>query len=783
MKFSVNWLREFVELPARTDELADLLTFGGLEVEGIEQRGLELENVVVAQINASAHHPNAERLSVCDVDDGTSRHRQIVCGAKNYRVGDKVPVALPGAFLPNGLTIKVSKLRGVESQGMLCSPSELKLSEESDGLLILSPEARVGAPIGSLFPPDTVLDLETTPNRSDLLSYVGLAREIAALTGKQARLPELSEPTTHVDGNVRISASRECPFYSARRIENITVGRSPDWLRVKLEATGLRSINSIVDITNFVMLELGQPLHAFDADKLHGGINVRLAKEGENFLALDGKGYELRSTDLVIADEVRAVAIAGVMGGEETGVSDATRNILLESACFLPASVRRTARTLNLPSDASYRFERGVDPRMTLPASVRAAQLLREIAGGRPAAKTLVAGWLPHGPADVTLRYERCRDLLGVSVPRSEIDATLARFGLARLETSAQESTWRIPTYRSDLKREVDLIEEVVRQYGIDKVPSRNRSLFTSRTNADRRFDFDSRLRQRLAARGFSEVRTSALIPRTSELFAQEAVELRNPLSEDHVALRPSLLPGLLSALERNIRAGAQSLRLFELGRVFLPPNANEERLLGLLCSGNARSSVDWRAGNRRQLDFFDLKGAIDAIATGDLSFRRVERTGFAFAAEIVNTERAIGFAGQLPAAHAAKLGATAGIFILEMQLPVDVASGSETLKFRELDKFPVITRDIAMIVPESLTHERIESVITEAKEPLLARVQIFDLFSGKDGANLGAGRKSMAYTLTYSTKSRTLTNDEITVVHTRIRDRLKSELGVELRE
>ena len=358
MKFSVNWLREFVELPS-IEELTELLTFAGIEIEGIANHGANFDNVVVAQITASAQHPNADRLSVCQVDDGSGQTRQIVCGAKNYKVGDKVPLALPGAVLVNDLKIKPSKLRGVESQGMLCSPSELGLSEESDGLLILSPDAKIGEPVASLFPDDTILDVEITPNRGDLLSHFGLAREISALVGKPFRLPNQKAagdaPALQTKG-VTISAPNECPFYSARRVENIKIGPSPDWLRARLESVGLRSINNIVDITNFVMLEIGQPLHAFDADKLTGAINVRLAKAGEKFLALDGKTYSLGERDLVIADDARAVGIAGVMGGEDTGVTESTTTLLLESAFFDPASVRRTARTLNLPSDASMRF-------------------------------------------------------------------------------------------------------------------------------------------------------------------------------------------------------------------------------------------------------------------------------------------------------------------------------------------------------------------------------------------------------------------------------------------
>src|SRR5436190_3954738 len=451
MKFSVNWLREFVELPPTVEELAELLTLAGIEIERIEKSGANFDKVVVAQIIASTQHPNADRLSVCQVNDGSGQTRQIVCGAKNYKVEDKVPLALPGAVLANDLKIKASKLRGVESEGMLCSGKELALSEESDGLLILSPDAQVGAPIGSLFPEDTILDVEITPNRGDLLSHFGLAREIAALVESshhddRGRRSTPSLPLKS-DG-VHISAPRDCSFYSARRIENVTVGQSPNWLRARLESVGQRSINNIVDITNLVMLEIGHPLHAFDADELTGGINVRLAKENEKFLALDGKTYLLGTDDLMIADRERAVGIAGVMGGEDTGVTERTKRVLLESAYFRPGSVRRTARRLSLPSDSSYRFERGIDPAMILPASQRASELIRELGAGNSSPEIATAGELPTSPRDVSLRYERCAGLIGLAVPKKRVDQILEGFGLEKTRNGGDETCWRIPSYR-----------------------------------------------------------------------------------------------------------------------------------------------------------------------------------------------------------------------------------------------------------------------------------------------------------------------------------------------
>jgi phenylalanyl-tRNA synthetase beta chain len=783
MKFSVNWLREFVELPSSVDELADLLTMAGIEIEAIEKRGVNFDKVVVAQITASEQHPNADRLSVCQVDDGSGQPRQIVCGAKNYKVGDKVPLALPGAVLVNDLKIKPSKLRGIESQGMLCSPSELGLSADSDGLLILSPDAKIGEPIASLFPEDTILDVEITPNRGDLLSHFGLAREIAALTGAATPSSRMGEsaasPARGRAGSIRISAPNECPFYSARRIENIKVGPSPDWLRARLEAVGLRSINNIVDITNFVMLELGQPLHAFDAEKLTGGINVRLATVGEKFLALDGKTYSLGEHDLVIADDARAVGIAGVMGGEDTGVTESTTTLLLESALFDPASIRRTARRLNLPSDASYRFERRVDPGMVLTASNRAAELMREIAGAKPAPEIATAGALPSAPPEVSLRYEHCDEVIGVPVPKERVEKILQDFGLEKAQGNGAESSWRIPSHRFDLQRDVDLIEEVVRIFGIENVPGRDRSRFTPQSAADRGYDFESALRVRLAGRGLTEVRTSKLISRRATEF-EDAVGLHNPLNEDHVALRHSFYPSLLDVLARNVLAGAQRVAIFEVGRVFIPPDAGEERHIGLLLWGNSGPSAHWRSENRI-LDYFDLKGVIESIIQST-SFKRVERPDLTLAVEIWRNDERIGFAGQVASERLGSMGVAQPVLFAELN--IDSIEGMGSAKsFQEIEKFPAITRDIAMIVPDDLSHEKVLATITSAKEPLLTNIELFDIFSGKEGQGFGAGKKSLAYALTYRDKTRTLTNEEITVVHAKIRERLQRELGVELRE
>ncbi len=776
MKFSVNWLREFVDLPEKIHALAELLTLAGVEIEAIEERSAKIGQVLVAQITASSRHPNADRLTICEVDDGSGQTRQIVCGATNYKVGDKVPLALPSAVLPKGLEIRKSKLRGVESEGMLCSAKELGLGDDESGLLILSPNARIGAPLTDLFPADAILDVEITPNRGDLLSHFGLAREIAALSKRELRVQPAKAEIDVKQSGISIYALRECPFYSARKIENVKVGPSPDWLRAKIESVGIRSISNIVDISNFVMLELGQPTHAFDADKLKGAIHVRLARDGERFLALDGKTYSLTPENLVVADEERAVGIGGVMGGEETGVTESTRNILLESAYFLAASIRRTARNLNLPSDASYRFERGVDPMMILAASNRVADLIREIADGVPAKEISSAGEVPPSPLDVSLSYKKCNQVLGLAIKPKTIDEILERFGLSKSKSKSRDATgtWQIPSYRRDLQRDVDLIEEVVRTYGVAKIAGTDRSRFTPSSVADRSHDLESSLRERLAGHGLSEVRTSKLIPRSAMGFAENAIELFNPLSEDHVALRLALIAGLLGVLQRNIRAGAERVAIFELGRVFVPSAGNEERHLGILLWGNLLTAPHWRVRENRPLDFVDLKGAIESSMIPELSFRPSEHGNLRVASEILSGDRVVGLAGQLSRTRASAIDALGPVFLAELHLDLVLSALELSKTFHEIERFPAVTRDIAMFVPEKVSHADILRVIENPREPLLQSVQLFDRFE--------AG-KSLAYRLTYRDRSRTLTSEEVTAAHAKIRERLQRELGAELRE
>ncbi len=789
MKVSLNWLKELVELPADTAALCDLLTKAGVEVEGVEERGVAIDKVVVAQILESTQHPNADRLSVCQVDDGSGQPRQIVCGAKNYKVGDKVPLALPGAALPGDFKIKAGKLRGVLSEGMMCSGKELGIADDADGLLILPPAANPGTLVGELFPADTILDLEVTPNRPDLLSHVGMAREIATLVNKPLTLPAgviaAATSATAPATDITLEAPAAGPFYTARRVRGVKVGPSPEWLRSKLEAAGLRAINNIVDVTNYVMLELGQPLHAFDLAKLDGGIRVRTAQEGETFLALDGKSYPLAANHLVIADASRALAIAGIMGGEESGVTEATTDILLESAYFTPSGIRRASRELGLSSDSSYRFERGVDPEGVLRASARAIGLILEVAGGTAEPATSVAGNAPTFGQTVPFSLDRCNAILGSSVSQAQADQILSGFGLEK-----SGDGWKVPSFRQDLTREIDLIEEIARVIGIEAVPAREQARFSGLSEADRRHDQAMRVRMLLAARGYREARTLTLISeRGLALFpVEEILRVRNPLSEDQVILRPSLLPGLLQAVAHNVRGGTRDLRLFELGRVFRAGSREERTAVGLVLSG-AAVPASWRDPKPRQADFFDLKGdlvsvlqSLKLVGAEGLTFEPASHPALALAVEIRLGSKPIGLAGQLFPARARDLDTTAPVLVAEIDLDL-LASVPARSRFQELPKFPAVTRDIAMLAPLGVPHGTIEKVLLSSGEALLTKVELFDVFTDPTGEKIPSDKKSVAYALTYRSGERTLTTEEVAEAHTRLKERLKAELEVSFRE
>jgi phenylalanyl-tRNA synthetase beta chain len=798
MKVSLNWLRELVDLPATVPELVELLTLAGVEVEGIETHGVAIPKVVVARILSSEQHPNADRLSVCQVDDGSGTPRQIVCGAKNYKVGDKVPLALPGAVLGPDFTIKVGKLRGVESHGMMCSPEELGLPKGEDGLLILAPDAKVGAPLSEVMPGDTVLDLEITPNRPDLLSHAGIAREIAALTDKELRLRPVPQNVIEFVASAVDVEPAECRLYTVLEISNVRVAPSPESARRRLEAVGQRAINNVVDITNLAMLEFGQPLHAFDADKIEGDIRVRYAREGEEFPALDGRTYRLSPWQIVIADDRRALALGGVMGGADSSVTESTTNILLESAHFDPATIRRTSRSLGLSSDSSYRFERGVDIDGVVSASLQAAGLILELAGGTvgdfevgtaadstdgfDAAAMLHENDEPVFTRTVALRPARVAAVLGTKIAPEKIDAILDGFGLGKADDG-----WEIPSYRPDLTREVDLIEEIVRVVGIEAVPSRVQAQFAHTSATDRAYDRAMALRQRLVAQGFAEARTLTLIGENpagltfTHTSRENLRRIKNPMNDEQVLLRPSLLPGLLQALADNARAGAKTIRLFEVGRVFAGTPQEESNHLALVLNGPT-AERSWRAGEGSAADLFHLKGIIATTLGANTTFEPDENSALALALVVKVAGRPVGFAGQLWPKDARALDATAPVFFAEIDLSA-LPAADAAKKYRDIPRFPATARDIALLAPLPLSHAEIVSVLQAASEPLLTDIELFDVFADATGEKIPADKKSLAYSLTYRSPERTLTADEVNAAHARLKERLKTALPVTLRE
>ena len=791
MRVSLNWLSDHLDLTQHsTHQLADLLTFAGIEVEGIETRGVRSDKIVVAQVSSFEPHPNADRLRLCQVDDGSGQPRQIVCGAKNFVAGDKVPLALPGAVMPGNFEIKESKLRGVLSQGMMCSGRELGLSQDHEGLLILDPATPVGKALHEVLDTDTIFELEITPNRPDCLSHLGVARELSALAGlalKDAN-PEKHAGTIQAASaqEIQVSAPDRCPFYTLRKIDGVKVGPSPEWLQKKLQSIGLRPINNVVDITNFVLMELGQPLHAFDADRVAGGLQIRLAANGEKFGALDGKDYALLPSDLVIADSTQALALAGVMGGAGSGVSDSTTSILLESAYFTPRHVRSTSRRLGLMSDSSYRFERGVDPQGVLPASELATRLILEICGGTAEKVTLTAGAAPRLTDEIALDIDRANTLLGSNLSSEEISQLLSRLGL-----QAKGNNFIVPSYRADLQRPVDLVEEIARVHGIQNIPGTRTAWFADESPADLAYDFLHARKVALVGLGFHEAQTIKLISAGqlaqslgTNLGPQPPVPLKNPLSDDHTQMRPSLIPGLLASAAHNFRQSTNTLRLFEAGTVFTQGKRSEpdEKInLAILLSGPVQEPT-WADPAARPADLYDLRAAINALAPGaTLKIKPAKTTTWLLSGQILLNGKPVGLLAQLRPGQVREMDGRHPIFIAEINVDQLEKATAHEVKFSGLPKFPGTTRDVALGVANGITHGQFEDFFAAQKstEPLLESVTLFDLYTG---ANVAPGTKSMAFRLSYRDSGKTLESSVVDAAHTRILAALQKALAVQVR-
>ena len=838
MKITLNWLKQYVDFNGSPEELAERLTMLGLEVEGVHKVAGAFDGIVVAQVITRDKHPNADKLSVCRVNDGAGE-RQIVCGAQNFKAGDKVPLILPGASLPlkpgdkEPFTIKVGKIRNVESHGMMCSHEELGLDPEAighkkeDGLLILREDAKVGQLFAEYLGRtggDVVYDLEITPNRPDWNSVLGIAREIAALTGSSLKVPDTGgasvlasqgegaarqepRPTASSLVAVRLDAPDLCPRYTARVIRGVKIGPSPDWLRSTLEKVGLRSINNVVDVTNFVMLEAGQPLHAFDYHLIAKGaagtptIVVRRAGAGEKFKTLDGKEHELNSETLLIADETKGIALAGVMGGQNTEINDQTVDVLLESAYFAPSNVRYTSKTLGLRTDSSYRFERGCDPNWGVDyASRRATQLIMETAGGQLAEGVVDAYPQAVERKQISLRHNKTNELLGVEIPIERQTEYLLSLGLELAQApgiapftgvrTPNVSTFSIPTHRPDLKREVDLIEEIARLYGVDKIPATAPRGAHGENAFDSIFDQIGEARSILIGLGLNEAQGQTLIA-SAEVGGPipEAVMLANPLSSDMDVLRPSLLPGLIHSLRHNLSRKNTDVALFEIGRVFTNVNGvpKENRNLAIAITGQ-RALTFWSGDDRHaKFDAYDLKGLveefIEKFGLRGVQFGKRTESPMLFlesATVTLGGKLQLGQLGQLLPTLAKKYDLRDAVFLAEFNLDTLISKRNAAKSFKPLPQFPSSRRDVAMLVPEATTHDAVLVAVKQAKPANLESVELFDVFRGK---NVPEGQKSLAYAFTYRGADKTLTDVEVNAAHTKVVESFKAQLKATVRE
>ncbi len=801
MRVPLRWLAEFVDLPA-ADAIAAALTKGGLEVEGIERIGPDLSGVRVGLVLERAQHPNADRLSVCRVDLGGEAAAEIVCGAPNVAAGQKVAVVSPGSKLPDGKKLEKAKIRGVVSYGMICSAKELGLPEESDGILVLDADAKIGASLDEVLATgDSVLEIALTPNRGDCASVLGIAREVRAHFGGALRLPPIApeEDGAPAAASVRVEIEdpEGCPRYCARLVRGVTVGPSPAWLAVKLEAAGMRAINVVVDVTNLVLLEFGQPLHAFDAATLRGGaIHVRRARADEKIATLDGATRALSAEDLVIADAERAIAIAGVMGGAETEVGARTTDVLLESAHFEATRVRRTARRLGLNSEASYRFEREIDRDGLRRAIDRAAHLLSELAGGSVAPGVVEAiGRAPAAIDEIALDPERVNRLLGSKIDRAAIVELLARIDVVSTDAGSGALRCRVPSHRNDLRRDVDLVEEVARIHGYDNLPTTLPIEQLRPVTVSRARSVVESARDALCAAGFLECMTLPFAS-ASDLDRigldesdprRSAVRLQNPLTDEESQLRTTLVPSLLGVVRTNHSRQVDVVRAFEVGRVFSPTLGkelpNESRHVAGVVTRGERDL--WTAPKPPPL-FFELKGAVEQVldALGvEASFTADATEPFLHpgsSAVIAIGKQRVGVLGELHPETAARFEIEAPCALFVIDLDAIAATPAASARYREVSRQPSVRRDLAVLLPQSESARAVLDAIRGAAGPHLVAAEIFDRY---EGTGVPEGRVSVAFRLVFQRPDRTLLDTEVARATERVVRMLADRFGGELRQ
>lgn len=797
MRVSLKWLKEFVDITETTTELVDKLDLSGTKVEAIHQLGGKLDGVVVGRIEKIEPHPNADSLTFVRVNIG-DRTAGIVCGAPNIAEGQTVPVALVGAELPNGMVIRKAKIRGIESEGMMCSEVELGLGEDHSGIMILEDGLEIGAPlVDALGLSDTVLELEVTPNRPDCLSMIGIAREVGAVTGRSYTKPQVV--LEEVDGpisklvEVEIADPELCPRYCARLIENVKVGPSPRWMQERLIAAGIRPISNVVDVTNYIMMETGQPLHAFDYDKVADHkIIVRRARPGEDLVTLDDVDRQLSEDMLLITDPSGPIALAGVMGGAGTEVSEQTRRVLLEGANFNPASISRTSRRLGLLSEASMRFERGADINGLYNALDRAAQLMAEMSEGDAVAGIVDEHPQPKEPWTIWLRPERASAVIGVELSGEQVGDILRRLELEVLPGPKGSLDVTIPTFRPDLEREIDLVEEIARLHGFNAVSSTLPASGEKHGRLTAAQRMERLLRSSLEASGVYEAMTYSFIdPAQIERLRvpvadADLVLLENPLSAEQSVLRPSLLPGLVASLRSNVNRGIENAALYEIGRVFVASGKklpHETLRVGVTAIGSL-SEAGWYA-KPAPVDFFDSKGIVEALMTA----LGVESWSLAAAshptyhpgrcAAITCGEVEAGLIGELHPEIQRALDLPSPVALIELDLEPITSAIVAIRPFRELARHPAVMLDLAVVVDEPVGVGEVEAMIAQTGGALLEGLLLFDVYRGEQ---VEAGRKSLAFQMVFRAPNRTLTDDEVDEVRERIVARLAHEVRAVVR-
>ena len=800
MIVTYSWLKEFVDCDLTPDELGHRLTMAGLEVDALTKTGDGLDNVIVARLLSVDPHPEADRLTVCRVATG-SEELQVVCGARNHKAGDRVALAQVGAVLPGDFKIKKSKIRNLESCGMLCSEKELGLADTSEGIMILPGDLPLGLPVfDALGLKDARFELGLTPNRPDCLSVAGVAREVSAMVEKPLVLPrpQLRESGAAAAGetSVTIEEPQHCPRYAARLIRGVTVGPSPDWLVRRLEAVGQRAINNVVDVTNYVLMELGHPLHAFDFRRLRGGrIVVRCAAEGETFTTLDSQVRTLAANDLTICDAVGPVALAGIMGGENSEICAETTDILLESAYFNPVTVRRTSKRLGIHSESSHRFERGADIDMVPLALDRAAALIAEVAGGSIAPGVIDVYPQALAPRKIELSAERCAAILGLRIEPGEMARLLGNIGL-KVEARGAALAVTIPNFRPDLEREIDLIEEVARLAGYDQIPT---TLPVSRILCQRPPQAQQQqraLRDALVAAGFAEtINYSFIAPQAWDQIGlamddprRVTVAVLNPLTEEQSVMRTSLVPSMLDTVARNLSHRSRDLRLFELRPVFLPQagaDLPQEPLRLVVAMSGRRESEGWAHG-ADPVDFYDLKGAFDGV----LQTLKIEGAGWLAdggepylhpgkSARLQLRGRVVGSLGEVHPRILANYGIDAPVYLLDLLVEPLFAGVRSRGAFRAPSRFPVVERDTALLLDDAVTAQQLFDLFARVRSAEAEEMLLFDVYRGK---GVPDGKKSLALRVRYRSPDKTLTDDEVNHMHGALVDAFCSRLNAVLR-